>query len=296
MKLMLAADLAKIDFSFKGVRFPKFVSPKLDGIRAVIQGGTVYTRNMKPIPNEFVQEQLSTIGPQLDGELIVGPPNGVNVFGTTMSGVRSALGMPDFKFHVFDLIVHDAMPYEQRLKQLTEIVRLHANPRVIVVPQKLAWSEVEVLEAEVGFLELGYEGVMLRSVRTPYKHGRCSPTDDDLWKLKRFIEGEAVVTNVEEADENTNAAFLDELGRTKRSSAQAGKVGKGMVGAIIVHDLKYGAMRLSPGIMPHSERAELWARNGGEPLIGTRVQWRAFGYGMKDKPRFPRYYGVRFDK
>jgi hypothetical protein len=66
-KPMLATD-AELD----KLRFPILCSPKLDGIRAVVRGGVVYSRSNKPIPNKWVQSKLSHLE-HYDGELIVAP-------------------------------------------------------------------------------------------------------------------------------------------------------------------------------------------------------------------------------
>ena len=51
-KPMLAATLK----SPEALKFPVVASPKLDGVRAIIIDGVVMSRNLKPIPNVFVQK------------------------------------------------------------------------------------------------------------------------------------------------------------------------------------------------------------------------------------------------
>src|SRR5688572_8614407 len=83
--------------------FPLLVSPKLDGIRCLVIHGVLVSRNLKPIPNKWIQGlfgQKKYNG--LDGELIVGSDTAVDVFQTTTSGVMSIEGEPDVRFHVFD--------------------------------------------------------------------------------------------------------------------------------------------------------------------------------------------------
>ncbi len=45
------------------LRFPLFVSPKLDGVRCVVRDGVAYSRSLKPIPNQFVQFVLGRDDP-----------------------------------------------------------------------------------------------------------------------------------------------------------------------------------------------------------------------------------------
>lgn len=294
-KVMLAADLAKFDFDLTRLRYPVYVSPKLDGIRAFVHDGGVYSRNHKLIPNRWVQKMFgNSLFNGVDGELCVGPANDPQVFVRTASGVKSEAGQPEVTFHVFDTMAHTEREYSWRYMKLHE--DLNACVGFKVVHQFLADSAAKVRTLEERFLGEGYEGVMIRRPNGMYKHGRSSPTDNDLWKLKRFMDGEARVIAVEEAVQNTNEATRDELGRTKRSSAKAGRTtGKGMVGAIIVSDPQWGELRLSPGIMTHAERIAHWETEG-RSLIGARVHWRAFGYGVKDKPRFARFYGIPLDR
>lgn len=288
---MLAADLAKAGNDLSKVRYPLLVSPKLDGLRCIIWEGVAYSRNAEPFPNVFLQDWARAWNlHNLDGELIVGSPvedgNGT-VLGRTMSGIKRVEGEPDFRFHLFDSPRRRYPEFEANFDALcAEFVD---EDRIEIVPH-LNVVDVEGVErAQTYYLELGYEGIMLRAAHGPYKHGRSTLNEGWLIKLKQFMDGEAVVIGLEEAEENTNEATRDALGRQKRSSAKAGKVGKGMIGTIVVKDPKWGRMRLSPGVMTHAERTALWK---SRTIIGMKVHWRAFGYGVKDKPRFPRFYGL----
>lgn len=292
-KPMLAADLAAVDNEFDYLRFPMLVSPKLDGVRCIVWEGVAYSRNAKPIRNKFVQKWASAYH-NLDGELIVGEPTGGNVLGRSMA-VTAIEGEPDFTFHLFDSVERRSPEYHANAAWLTEEFR--GEPRIQWVPHWTCQSAAEAALSEETWLTEGYEGIMLRAPDGPYKHGRSTLREGWLIKVKRFTDGEGVVIGLEEAEENTNPATKDELGRTKRSSAKSGKVGKGMVGTIIIRDPKWGEMRLSPGAMTHEDRRMYWAGKDCKMpdylLIGKRVHWRAFGYGLKDKPRFPRFYGLR---
>lgn len=75
MKPMLAAIVTNRE----ALRFPYLVSPKYDGIRCLIIGGEVVSRNLKPIRNKHIQAALRGL-PDLDGELIVGNPKALDTF------------------------------------------------------------------------------------------------------------------------------------------------------------------------------------------------------------------------
>lgn len=288
---MLAASLDGVDL--ETLRFPLYISPKLDGIRCIIHEGIAYSRNAKPIRNRFVQKWAAELD-GLDGELIVGSETDPLCMNNTQSGIMSADGEPDFCFHAFDLWGKGG-GFQERFRQLQDGTQWPAalKERFKVVNHTIVRDATELRRAEAFYLEKGYEGVMARSLHGPYKQGRSTLREGYLLKLKRFMDGEATVVAIEEAMENGNELQRDELGRAKRTSHQENLRPKGMVGVIIVQDPTWGTMRLSPGVMTHRERVLYW--NNPTDLKGQRVHWRAFGYGVKDTPRFPRFYGIRED-
>jgi DNA ligase 1 len=54
------------------IQFPYLVSPKIDGLRALVKDGVVYSKTMKPIPTRRVQELFGHLH-GADAELTVGP-------------------------------------------------------------------------------------------------------------------------------------------------------------------------------------------------------------------------------
>lgn len=292
-KPMLSADASTVDLST--LHYPLLVSPKLDGVRALIWEGVAYSRNAKPIRNRYVQAWAKDLH-NLDGELIVGSPTDPHCLNNTQSGVMSFDGEPDFAFYAFDTPERE-QEFESQFELMSDE---HADEdRIVIVPHERVTNSQELLRWEERWLTEGYEGVMLRDPRGSYKHGRSTLREGGLMKLKRFQDGEAVVIRLEEGHVNQNSLQKDELGRAKRSKSSAGLVPSGMVGTIIAMDPKWGELRIAPGIMTNQERQERWAGYlHGLPahnLLGRKIHWRSFGYGVKDKPRFPRYYGVRED-
>lgn len=287
---MLSAPLD--DVNLETLRYPFIVSPKLDGIRCIIKDGIAYTRNLKPVRNDYVRKCLAGL-PNLDGELIVGSPTHSLCMNNTQSGIMSIKGEPDFGYYVFDTYNKPEAGFESRLSAARAMVEGCGKDRVYSVPHVTVDTYSDLLAYEQDTLNDGYEGVMLRAANGPYKYGRSTLREGYLMKLKRFIDGEATVVGIEEAMENLNPLTRDALGRAKRSHHQENKEGKAMVGVIWADSPKWGRMRLSPGTMNHNDRTKYFV--SPETLIGKSVHWRAFGYGMKDTPRFPRFYGLRED-
>lgn len=286
-KPMLSADASAVDLAT--LRYPLLVSPKLDGIRCVVWEGVTYSRNAKPIRNKFVQAWAADKH-NLDGELVVGSATDPHCLNITQSGVMAFDGEPDFTFHLFDS--------PERYSPHEFIVSLEwafrnaydEDDRIVCVPHAMVYNVAELLALEERYLTEGYEGVMLRHPTLGYKYGRSTLREGGLMKLKRFQDGEATVTGLEEGTRNDNALQRDALGRAKRTTHKENLVPSGMVGTILVDSSQWGALRVAPGVMNHFHRELYWTDK--TQLVGKTIHWRSFGYGVKDKPRFPRFYGI----
>jgi DNA ligase 1 len=314
-KPMLASAIK--DMTLKSLRLPCFASPKLDGIRVTYQNGVLLSRTLKPIPNVNLQKLFYdlTNGDReilegLDGEFIAGDPTAKDAFRQTTSVVMSDDEPIDgVRLYVFDR--KGMTSFENRIGRLRgdlNRARLFTKLPLTWVEQTAMHTAEQILKFEDAQLTLGYEGVMLRSPEGPYKTGRATEKSQDLLKLKRFLDSEAVVIGVLEEMENKNAEFKNELGRTARSSHQAGKVGKSRLGALCVRDVKTGVeFDIGTGF-DASARAYLWGRANwvGDPnreaadaqaprggLNGLIVKYKYFPTGSKDKPRFPVFLDFR---
>lgn len=273
--------------------FPYMVTPKLDGHRCLIKNGVALTSALKPFPNQYIQGYFSSgKWDGLDGELIVGPATDPDVFRRTSSGVRKASGEPDFTFHVFD---RWKVPDWDAIARYSSIERSYdTSARVGRVTMILVADEVELFGVEQRYLEQGYEGVMLRHPHSPYKFGRASVTENYLLKLKRFADAEAEIIGVVEQQHNTNEATTNNLGRTQRSSAKAGKVGKGTLGALKARVLngKFAGVEFEVGTgFDDVLRRKLWfCREHVNGLVFTFKYQDVGGY---DKPRIPVFKAFR---
>lgn len=293
MNPMLAATVKDVTT----LRFPLLASPKLDGIRAVVQDGVVLGRSLKPLPNKLIQQLLGR--PELnglDGELVVGHPTDPLVYNRTQRGVMAVETAPSFNFWVFDC-QDSALPFQARLARSQQLARDHDRQRLIVpVPHKTLNSvkDLDAYEAEV--LQLGYEGVMLRTPTGRYKAGRSTLSEAGLMKLKRFDDAEAEVIGATELMQNTNAAKPNELGHMTRSSHQAGMVGRGCLGALVVQGLNgpYAGVTFHIGTgFDEALRYELWLLYTIGKLNDKVVKYKYFFSGAKDAPRFPVFTGFR---
>lgn len=281
--------------------YPIYISPKYDGIRCVIRHEGAKTRKLLPIPNDVVRTHLSRPAYKfLDGELIVGDPTSPDCWNVTQSGIMRREGTPDWHYYVFDN-TGAIGGFETRQERLAELVEDLADPRIIMVPQYFARNEQELMHAESVIVGHGYEGVMIRPQHGDYVWSRATPRKPYLVKLKRFIDAEAYCVGVKEKMHNANAASVNELGRTKRSSHQENMIPTGTMGSLVCHFVKpedeiagvYAPIEFEIGTgFNEAQREAFWK----DPPIGKMIKFKFQKLSPVGKPIFPVYLGVRDER
>ena len=268
---------------------PMEASPKLDGIRCMIQNGIALSRSLKPIPNKHVQSELGRKEFNgLDGELIVGAPTDSDVYRNTTSHVMSHDKEFKFTFWIFDSFLKKET-YKNRRKQIN--LNSFNTFTLKILNSQIIYTMEELREYEMDCLSIGYEGVILRDPNAMYKHGRSTAKEGGLIKVKRFSDSEATVLDVEEQMKNNNEKKVNELGRGQRSSHKANKSPKGTLGALVVKDVHSGVQfNIGTGFTDNI-RDQLWFHK--KDIIGTTVKYKYFDIGVKEAPRHPVYLGIR---
>ncbi len=278
------------DADLEKLRFPLLASAKLDGVRAIVRGDVVYSRSNKPLPNKFVQDKFKHLE-HYDGELIFGDPRAKDCYRRTTSAVMSDEGTDgvDVAFHMFDHIENLTAPYLERRKAMRA---WGVRKDIFLLAQHHVTCLKTLLELEARLLDEGFEGLILRDPNAPYKRGRSTAKEQYLLKLKRFVDDEAVIIGFEERMHNGNEATTNELGRTKRSSHQAGKIGRGDLGALVC---RFGDIEFNIGTgLDDNERATIWKDQS--KYLGRIAKFKHFAVGAKDAPRHPVFLGWRDPK
>jgi len=269
-------------------KFPYAVTPKIDGIRFVMVDGVALSRSFKPIRNAYVQNLLATSLPNgVDGELTSG-----DTFQSSSSGIMSTDGEPDFKCWIFDYVnpaTKNIAPYCERINDNC-LSEAETNAFVQILRPVMVTNDDELRALEEQYLEQGFEGVMVRDPQGTYKFGRATVKENTLLKVKRFLDDEAVVIDIQEMQHNNNIAEQDAFGRTKRSTAQDGKAGAGTAGTLIARNAEGIEFGIGTG-MDNAIRAKIWA----DPslYIGQILKYKYFPVGVKERPRHPVFLGFR---
>ena len=287
-------------------------SPKLDGIRVTVQNGRLYSRSLKLIPNKAMQqlwgrEELDG----LDGEVIVGPPTAEDCFNRSTSVVMSKDKPAEgATFNVFDK--YSLGGFEARLSQASNTIDGACFAQTIKLVPHIPVSSLKQLASYEGKQTgKGHEGVMLRDPIGAYKQGRSTIKEGGLIAIKRFVDAEAVVLGTYEQQENINEKTVNELGRSKRSSHKAGKVGKNTLGGFTVAPMKCDCpncsrklsalvncvrlFNIGTGVgLTDAMRSYYWAER--KKLPGKVIKFRYQKIGTKDAPRQPIFLGFRSEK
>ena len=294
--------------------FPLFAQPKIDGVRGLNQHGFMTGRSLKPFANKYTTEFYSQSWLSgADGELAAAHECDYDLCRKTASALTTIEGTPFTLWWLFDFLQVDMLdwPYEARYEALKNSVagmlrdersnyvaqhlRVVESHKCDTLEQLLAWDDL--------WLEMGYEGTIVRGIKNLHKAGRSTVREGGLLRIKRFIEENAQVMEIEEAETNLNEPEMDLLGRMKRSSHQENKIPKGMLGNMqckVLKDVIYGGRKLmeqgqmitvGPGEMDHAMRKRLFEHP--EDIVGKVITFKFFPKGIKNKPRFPTFKSFR---
>lgn len=275
--------------------FPLLAQPKIDGVRGLTIQSRLVGRSLKTHKNEFTTRLFSQ--PQynwMDGELTTWDITDAACCRKTTGDLNRISGQPNVMWYVFDDIRPEMLdkPYLQRLTALR--MRLENIPNVSVIESRLVNSLEELLKYDDENLDRGMEGTILRRPDGLYKQGRSTVKSAELLRIKRFVEEEAVVLEIEEGEINGNEARTNELGRTERSTHQENMIPNGQCGTLICRDVKTGdTIRVGAGKMPHADRKSFFVNQ--HLLIGHTIKYKYFPKGMMDKPRFPTFQSIRME-
>lgn len=282
------------NFDPSKAKFPYIATPKIDGIRFLMVDGVAVSRTFKPIRNTHIQNLLQQYLPDgIDGELTSG-----DTFQSSTSAVMTIENTPDFKVWIFDYVNpdwKDIPPYTKRLED-AEWWSLQFYGKEIPFEWKFLFGgnvihNLEELErVENFYLSEGYEGVMLRDPYGTYKFGRSTVNDNILLKVKRFLDDEAELIDIQEKMSNQNPEELDAFGHIKRSASLEGMVPTGVAGTLIVRSKDGMEFGIGSGLNDEL-RVELW--NNKEKYLGKLVKYKYFPQGVKELPRHPVFLGFR---
>lgn len=178
-----------------------FAQPKLDGHRALFKDGQLYSRQGKVIDLPHVVEaikQLELEHLHLDGELYW--------HGKSLQEISSLVKklQPEsaqLVYHVYD-VVDPENTWTDRFFETAEVLDTADHDSVVAVPATPVVSNEILQTLHSSYLELGYEGTMLRHGTEGYADGKRAK---QLLKLKNFQDAEFLVVGVNRGVPNVTA-------------------------------------------------------------------------------------------
>lgn len=261
------------------IRYPVMASPKLDGIRCLIIDGVPHTRNLKEIPNRYIRETIKSWGVTgLDGEIMM---NGD--FNYVQSVVMSHQH-PDeakFEYHVFDSFLDLKGRFFDRYGTACFAVNGCKDERVKLVPQDALNTPEQLAEYWARCVQEGYEGVIIRDPKGPYKWGRSTPKQGWMSKLKHFHDDEAVVIDFEELMHNNDTS----------SKKLENMVPGNTLGALIVQ-WQDKTFSIGSGFN-QAQRSLIWQNRA--KYKGSKVTFKYQELSVYGIPRFPVFKSVRVE-
>lgn len=292
MRPMLAAKIQEDWLCL--LDYPIIVSPKIDGIRALIHSGRALSRTSKLIRNTFVQNLAACLPHGFDGELTYSRFGKISSFRDTTSNIMSTGGSPNFTYNVFDSFSHPRDNFTVRyysLQHQIDLEPLIQRGLLAIVEQVLCNDKDEILLYEEKCLNKGYEGIILRKPFTTYKFNRSTLREQKLLKLKRFQDDEAKIIGFQELFHNANEAKLNNLGLTEHSKDREGLIPMNILGALIACNSAGVTFNIGSGFT-EAERLTIWAHR--DHYQNRLVKYKYFAAsGDYDKPRHPVFLGFR---
>jgi len=236
-----------------------WISEKLDGVRAYWNGRQLISRqgNTFAAPQWFIGSFPKT---PLDGELWMGRENFAEVSGAVRRQIPNPAQWQKICFMVFDA-PSELGDFDQRLQRLKTLFHTINSPYIALIKQYKVGDEAALMQELDTVIAGGGEGLMLHLGSAPYRGIRS----DDLLKLKRFSDAEAIV-----------------IGHVPGK----GKF-NGMLGALIVKTPAGREFKIGSGFSDEQRRRP--------PAIGSTITYKYQGYTATGLPRFASFFRERND-
>ena len=323
------------------IKYSLLASTKLDGCRLLSYKGRLVTCSLKLLQNKQLREKFEPIRKRTDGTpitLIDGELYGEGIpfymitscFMTKDYTSKTAIKhwkklcnqyeidltrdevLNKLKFYVFDCIQDER--YEEAFIYRTQKVSNIAKefPDLIVpVVQIVVTNAKEVRTMFKEVLDRGYEGLMLRSIKSRYKCGRGTVKEALIFKVKPYVTIDAQIIGVKQATKVDPKApkTTNELGRSVTSKKQEDRILIPRAKTFTVNytvecpicngdkinnetyclctncnenaEIKH---KVDVGIGgEEKERDEIWANK--ESYIGRWIEYKGLLVGSKDVPR-----------
>ena len=201
------------------IKFPCFVQPKLDGVRCVVVGNKLYSRNGNRFPVlPHIENELKLYNKNnliLDGELFTDDINFEKIVGLVKKYKKSEEDEKNslkIYLNVFDYI-DSKLPFNKRLINLNQFFEKNKNMKYIKqVKTEECPQEKNIEEFLEKYTKEKYEGLIIRNKSGLYEENTRSI---HLQKLKKFIDEEFEIIDYTTPDQGKEVGCVIWICKTK---------------------------------------------------------------------------------
>jgi DNA ligase-1 len=190
------------------IQYPAYIQPKLDGVRCVFTKDGAFSRTGKQFKNvrhiESALYSLFVTYPKLilDGELYNHELK--HDFEKIISLVKKTKPTDEHRteaanlvqYHIYDVASMSGISYQGRMmfiSSLRNIQNINSKKCIQFIDTQAVIDETDARDMHQEFLNMGYEGSILRNMKGVYKNTRSY----DLMKFKDFDDAEATIIGYE---------------------------------------------------------------------------------------------------
>jgi DNA ligase-1 len=294
--MLACSDTILTDDNYDKIVYPVIASTKLDGWRSIIDvNNNPLSRSGKSIPNLFTRKEIHSADlAGWDGEILASSPTDPNAMQKAQSAFSSIHGEPDFTYHIFDNWQRQKLSFKNYWDRIQNI-DLNLPEWAELIPQLYITSPEELAEFVKEVTSQGYEGAVIRSLNSPYKHGRSTWNQSWMLKAKPYTYEEGIITSLNERMINYNPKQMDELGFSRRSTHKGGKVPGNTLGSFNIRNKDGLIFSIGTGHLNEAERQQVWdTRDTGGTWVGKLITFKHFAQsGVRDKPRHGQFVTLR---
>ena len=295
--MLACSDTILTDDNYDQIPYPVIASTKLDGWRSIIDiNNNPLSRSGKSIPNLFTRKEIRSANlAGWDGEILASSPTHPNAMQKAQSAFSSIHGEPDFTYHIFDNWTRQQQSFKDYWDRLQGI-NLNFPEWAELIPQMYITSPEELAEFVKEVTDKGYEGAVIRSLNSPYKHGRSTWKQNWMLKAKPYTYEEGIIISLNERMINLNAKTCNELGYSSRSTHKGGKVPSDTLGSFNIRSISgQQTFSIGTGHLDESERQRVWDyRDTDGTWVGKLITFKHFAQsGVRKKPRHGQFCSLR---
>ena len=299
-KSVMLAPNRQLAVDDPAIPYPMMASRKLDGIRLLIKGGKLLSRSLKPQPNIQLKAMLLPLLEYcasedlvLDGE-VYSHEHAFSDHGSLMRSHDKPFPLP-FSFWPFDAMREyewersSAGTFIERL-DLVDYICDEGFPRVGKINQMLVRCSSSAAMLYDAWLAEGYEGMMLKSPSSLYKHGRATVNEGTFFKFKQWTKERATIIGFIERRQMVEGASGSRgetpTGHLERVHRQDAFEGAEEIGSVILMSDAWGSLEFNATFARGHKPDTLgltWENR--EEFLGKTVTFVYQRQGSKDVPR-----------